>query len=55
MIDARRRRGNDACGGGIGAGGAFAPEVNELRAVRTEPGWIVEEPEIHLAPHLCLA
>jgi hypothetical protein len=31
---------------------AFAPPVEELAALARRPGWVAEEPGIHLVPHL---
>jgi hypothetical protein len=31
---------------------AFAPPIEELAALARRPGWIAEEPGIHLVPHL---
>jgi hypothetical protein len=47
-----RRWDTDERGSGVGSGDAFSPNVQELAAALTGPGWVAEEPEAHLLPHL---
>ena len=37
---------------GVADASAFAPAVEELAALAHRPGWVAEDPEIHLVPHL---
>lgn len=47
-----RRWDTDTRGSGIGDGGWIAPAVQGLLAELSVAGWIAEEPETHLHPHL---
>ncbi len=47
-----RRWDTDQVGHGIGAGRAFAPEVERLLAALQLPDWVAEDPDTHLLPHL---
>ncbi len=42
----------DPRGIGVGDASAHLAQLDALRAVATEPGWVAEEPEAHLLPHL---
>jgi hypothetical protein len=46
-VDERRR--------GIASGEAFAGNLAELAALMADHGWVAEEPEAHLLPHLAAA
>jgi hypothetical protein len=48
----RRRWDMDERGRGIGSGEVFARNVSELAEAMRDPGWVAEEPELHLFPHL---
>ena len=37
---------------GVADASAFAAAVEELAALSRRPGWVTEEPELHLVPHL---
>lgn len=37
---------------GIADAGALAAAIDELAALARRPGWVAEEPEAHLVPHL---
>ncbi len=47
-----RRWDIDDRGHGVGPGDAFAPNVQELAEALSGSGWVTEEPEAHLLPHL---
>jgi len=47
-----RRWDIDERGHGIASGQAFAPNVAELGEAMADPGWVTEDPENHLLPHL---
>jgi hypothetical protein len=49
---ARRRWDTDERGRGIASGEAFAAHVAELADLMADPGWVTEEPEVHLLPQL---
>jgi len=49
---ARRRWDADERGHGVATGEAFAGNVEELARLLADPGWVTEEPEAHLLPHL---
>jgi hypothetical protein len=42
----------DPRGIGVGDARAMLPALDALRAQATQPGWVAEEPELHLLPHL---
>ena len=42
----------DERGTGIGDAAALAPGAHELLAALSEPGWVAEDPDAHLLPHL---
>ena len=48
----RPRWDTDTRGRGIGDGRWIAPAVQHLLAALAAPGWIAEEPDVHLLPHL---
>ena len=50
--DPRRRWDTDDRYAGVADAAVFAPAVEELAALARRPGWVAEEPEVHLAPHL---
>lgn len=52
MADLRKRWDTDDRFSGVADASAFAPAVEELAALARRPGWVAEDPEIHLAPHL---
>jgi hypothetical protein len=52
MADARKRWDSDDRFTGVADASAFAPAVEELAALARRPGWVAEDPEIHLVPHL---
>ena len=37
---------------GVADAGDFAPAIEELAALARRPGWVTEDPENHLVPHL---
>lgn len=37
---------------GVADASSFAPAVEDLAALARRPGWVAEDPEIHLVPHL---
>jgi len=47
-----RRWDTDERGHGIGPGGAFSPNIQEIADALAGSGWVTEEPEAHLLPHL---
>ena len=47
-----RRWDTDERGHGVGSGDAFSPNVRELADALPGSGWVTEEPEAHLLPHL---
>jgi hypothetical protein len=47
-----RRWDIDERGEGVGDAGAEARRIDDLRAHAERPGWVTEEPEAHLWPHL---
>jgi hypothetical protein len=50
--DSRRRWDGDERFAGAADASAFAAGVEELAALARRPGWVAEEPEAHLVPHL---
>ena len=50
--EARKRWDTDERLIGVADASAFAPAVEELAALARRAGWVAEEPETHLAPHL---
>jgi hypothetical protein len=48
----RRRWDIDERGRGVASGEAFAGHLAELAHLMADPGWLTEEPEAHLPPHL---
>ena len=52
MADSRKRWDTDDRFSGVADASAFAPAVEELAALAHRPGWVAEDPEIHLVPHL---
>jgi hypothetical protein len=48
----RRRWDTDERGRGIASGAAFAGHLGELAELMADSGWVAEEPEAHLLPHL---
>jgi hypothetical protein len=49
---ARRRWDTDERYAGVADPAVFAPAVEELAALSRRPGWVAEEQEAHLVPHL---
>ena len=49
---ARKRWDNDERGQGIASGEAFSGNLTELARLMADPGWVAEEPEAHLLPHI---
>ena len=47
-----RRWDTDERGHGVGSGDAYSPNVQELADALPGSGWVAEEPEAHLLPHL---
>ena len=47
-----RRWDTDARGIGVADGSALVPAVDALGAALREPGWVAEQPELHLLPHV---
>ena len=45
----------DERGHGVASGAAFAAHLAELADLMADPGWVAEEPESHLLPHLAEA
>lgn len=55
MADAagsRRRWETDDRFTGVADAGVFADSAQELAQLARRPGWVAEEPEVHLVPHL---
>jgi hypothetical protein len=52
IADSRKRWGTDDRFTGVADASAFALAVEELAALARRPGWVAEDPEIHLVPHL---
>jgi hypothetical protein len=50
--DPRRRWDTDDRFTGVAEASAFAPAIEELAVFARRPGWVAEEPEAHLVPHL---
>jgi hypothetical protein len=50
--DSRRRWDTDDRLVGVADASAFAQGVEELAELERRPGWVAEEPEVHLVPHL---
>jgi hypothetical protein len=50
--DPRKRWDTDARFAGVADAGVFAAAIEELAALARRPGWVAEEPEVHLVPHL---
>jgi len=48
----RKRWDTDARFVGVADAGVFAAAIEELAALARRPGWVAEEPEVHLIPHL---
>jgi hypothetical protein len=48
----RRRWDTDERFVGVADATAFAAAVDELAALARRPGWVAEEPEVYLVPHL---
>jgi hypothetical protein len=48
----RKRWDNDERFTGVAEASAFAPAIEELAVLARRPGWVAEEPEAHLMPHL---
>jgi len=52
VADAKKRWDTDDRFTGVADARAFATAVDELAALARRPGWVAEDPELHLAPHL---
>jgi hypothetical protein len=50
--DIPRRWDTDIRGEGIGDGHWIVPAVRQLLEALAAPGWVAEEPDVHLLPHL---
>jgi GNAT superfamily N-acetyltransferase len=48
----RRRWDTDARGTGVADGSVLVPALDALGAALREPGWVAEQPELHLLPHV---
>ena len=51
-VDSRKRWDTDDRFTGVADGSAFAAGVEELAGLARRPGWVAEEPGVHLVPHL---
>ena len=52
MADPSRRWDDDERGVGVGDGAAFRPGVDALSRTMVQPGWVAEDPDAHLLPHV---
>jgi hypothetical protein len=52
MTDPRQRWDTDDRFTGVADASAFAAAIEELAALARRPGWVTEDPELHLKPHL---
>src|SRR6266513_449369 len=52
MADSRQRWDTDDRFTGVADASAFAAAIDELAALARRPGWVAEEPDLHLVPHL---
>jgi hypothetical protein len=52
MAGSRKRWDTDDRFVGVADASAFAGAVEELAALARRPGWVAEDPEVHLLPHL---
>jgi len=52
MAESRKRWDTDDRFVGVADASAFAPAVEELAALARRPGWVAEDPQVHLVPHL---
>jgi hypothetical protein len=52
MVEPRKRWDTDDRFTGVADASAFASALEELAALARRPGWVAEDPCIHLAPHL---
>jgi hypothetical protein len=52
IMDPRKRWDTDDRFTGVADASAFAAAVEELAGLARRPGWVAEEPEAHLVPHL---
>ena len=50
--DSRKRWDTDERFAGVADASAFAAGVEDLAQLARRPGWVTEEPEMHLVPHL---
>jgi hypothetical protein len=50
--DSRRRWDTDDRFVGVADASGFARGIEELAVLARRPGWVAEEPELHLVPHL---
>jgi hypothetical protein len=50
--ESRQRWDTDDRFTGVADAGVFADAVQELAQLSRRPGWVAEEPEVHLVPHL---
>ena len=50
--DPRRRWDTDDRFTGVADARAFAAAIEELAVLARRPGWVAEEPDVHLVPHL---
>jgi hypothetical protein len=52
VTDPSRRWEGDDRGVGVGDGRAFRPGIDLLAGTLDDPGWVAEDAEIHLLPHI---
>jgi hypothetical protein len=52
VADPGRRWEGDARGVGVADGGAFRPGVDALAGAMAAPGWVAEDADAHLLPHI---
>ncbi len=55
MASRRPRWDGDPTGIGIGDAREIVPVLDALRERAVEPGWVAEDPELHLLPHIVAA
>ena len=51
-VDPRKRWDTDDRFTGVADASAFGGAVEDLAGLARRPGWVAEEPEVHLVPHL---
>jgi hypothetical protein len=55
MTGSRNRWDTDDRFVGVADASAFAAAIEELAALAHRPGWVAEDPDVHLVPHLTAA